>query len=156
MELVKYPATVLLTPAVAIEAADDSITELVEEMYEIMDEKEAVGVAAPQVGVGKRVFVFDDRSGHRGELINPIITHSSGLQHDAEGCLSLPGVWLHLQRANDIYVAGSNLEGSPIEHKAHGLLARIFQHEIDHLNGFLITNLVPRVVRRAAMKDLKV
>lgn len=153
--IVKYPATILSNVASAVEEPDEDLAALIMDMYTVMDDYEAVGVAAPQVGVDKRVFVFDDREGNRGELLNPIITHSAGHQYGSEGCLSLPGVWLDIARANQVYVAGSNLEGSPISHEATGLLARIFQHEIDHLNGGLIINLVPRAVRRAALKHLK-
>jgi len=115
------------------------IKELAEDMTETMlkSERDAVGLAAPQVGVSIRMFVAQTRNGP-GVFINPEISKKSGKEAVEEGCLSLPGLWLKVKRAKEIELEAIDINGKKIKTKAVGLFARILQHEIDHLNGVLI------------------
>jgi peptide deformylase len=110
-------------------------------MIETMYDADGVGLAAPQVGILKRVIVVDiyDETGVK-VLINPEIIESKGCQLDAEGCLSLPGVSGYVERPEFIKVQALNLEGETVVYEGQGLLARAFCHEIDHLNGVLFTD----------------
>jgi len=109
-------------------------------MQETMKDALGVGLAAPQVGVSKRVIIVDLED-EVFELINPEIVSSEGTQVDSEGCLSIPGIKGKVSRSEKVVVTGLNREGEMIEIEAEGLLARIFQHEIDHLNGVLFTDI---------------
>ena len=133
----------------ALEVSDfnDDLAQLVADMYLTMDKAPGVGLAATQVGVGLRVFVYDyeDAAGNpvRGELINPVLEVGPIEQGEAdwdteqEGCLSVPGERFPLKRADWVKVSGFNLLKQPVEIEATGWLARIFQHEFDHLDGIL-------------------
>ncbi len=137
---------VLHEPAVEVGEIDDEIRELVADMFDTMDAAPGVGLAAPQIGVGLRIFTFGwtDETGTawRDVAINPelLITPASPFEpgeDDAEGCLSFPGERFDLQRGDRAILRALNLEGEPYEIEASGWLARIFQHEFDHLNGVL-------------------
>jgi len=138
---------VLHSRANEVEVFDRSLKKLVKDMYETMDEAPGVGLAAPQVGVALRVFVYDyeDASGNpvRGEIINPRLAiddlpeDPADEEKDSEGCLSFPGERFPIRRANWAKVTGVNLKQQPVEIEATGWLARIFQHEFDHLDGTL-------------------
>lgn len=136
----------LHTPAVAVEAISDEIRELVEDMYETMDLAPGVGLAAPQVGVGLRVFVYSyEYQGEelRGVAINPELELSDYVEGDpdpemeSEGCLSLPGERFPLRRHSRALLKAFDLEGVRYQLEVEGWMARIFQHEFDHLNGLL-------------------
>ena len=138
---------VLHTRAAEVVAFDDDLRELVEDMYETMDKAPGVGLAATQVGVGLRVFVYDyeDAEGNpvRGEVINPVLEigpieeGEADWETEQEGCLSVPGERFPLKRADLATVTGVDLEQNPVKLEASGWLARIFQHEFDHLDGLL-------------------
>jgi peptide deformylase len=138
---------VLHSPASAVDEIDDSVRELVRDMEETMSTAPGVGLAAPQVGVPLRVFVWSwvDEEGiaHRGTAINPSLliapTTLGDLDDDAEseGCLSIPGERFPLRRSDEALLTATDLDGRPFEIRATGWLARIFQHEFDHLNGVL-------------------
>ncbi len=138
---------VLHRPADEVTVFDDELRQLVADMYETMDAAPGVGLAAPQVGVGKRIFTYtyteEDGTHHRGVVINPVLElgpisdEIPDEEHEAEGCLSFPGYRFPLKRAEKAKVSGVDLEQNPIEIEATGWFARIFQHEFDHLNGFL-------------------
>ena len=126
---------------------NDELTELVNDMYLTMDKAPGVGLAATQVGVGLRVFVYDyeDAEGNpvRGEIINPVLEIGPIEEGEAdwdteqEGCLSVPGERFPLKRADLATVSGVDLQQNPVKIEASGWLARIFQHEFDHLDGLL-------------------
>ncbi|MBE7036963.1 MAG: peptide deformylase [Ruminococcaceae bacterium] len=120
---------------------DDKIKTLAADMLETMQEKNGVGLAAPQVGVLKRIIVIDVGEGPI-TLINPVVAYQKGAIREMEGCLSVPGVWGIVERPEQVIVRGMNLDGETVEYKADGLLARAFCHEIDHLNGTLYTDKV--------------
>ena len=138
---------VLHVRAAEVTTFDDKLRELVRDMYETMDKAPGVGLAAPQIGVGLRVFVYDydDDEGNprRGEIINPVLTlgpiESGPADEDTEieGCLSAPGERFPLKRAEEVYITGVDLDQNKIAFKATGWFARIMQHEYDHLDGFL-------------------
>lgn len=117
---------------------DDRIYKLLNNMMETLMKEDGVGLAAPQIGVSKRVIIaYHEESDKVIELINPEIVSFSGEEIDSEGCLSVPGRLGKVSRAKDIVVKGQNAEGQPIQINASGMFARIIQHEIDHLNGIL-------------------
>lgn len=126
-----------------VEDINDRIKILVEDMIETMYEAEGVGLAAPQIGVLKRILVIDiyDETGVK-VLINPEIIEAEGKYLDAEGCLSIPGVSGVVERPERIKVQGLNLEGENIVIEGEGLLCRALCHEIDHLNGILFTDIM--------------
>lgn len=133
-------------PAVAVDAISDEIRELVEDMFETMDLAPGVGLAAPQVGVGLRVFVYSyEYQGEelRGVAINPELELSDYVEGDpdpemeSEGCLSLPGERFPLRRHSRALLKAFDLEGVRYQLEVEGWMARIFQHEFDHLNGLL-------------------
>jgi peptide deformylase len=138
---------VLHTPAKGVEVFDDELRELVADMFETMDKAPGVGLAAPQIGVGLRIFTYDypDEEGNerRGVVINPVLklgpvsSEPADEDTEIEGCLSVPGERFPLKRAEVVTVTGVDLDKNPIKIEAEGWFARIFQHEFDHLDGIL-------------------
>lgn len=138
---------VLHSPATRVSEITDAVRALVSDMYETMDAAPGVGLAAPQVGVGLRVYVYsyedDEGSRWRGEIINPelwMIPTEPGRpdeEHESEGCLSFPGERFPLRRSDRVRVTGTDLEGAPVHIDVEGWRARIMQHEFDHLDGIL-------------------
>jgi peptide deformylase len=140
---------VLHKPAAAVTEIDNQIQELIDDMYLTMEKAPGVGLAAPQVGVGLRIFVFDYQEGeqhYRGEAINPELELGEISQEwpdeetELEGCLSIPGERFPLKRADRVTLRATNRHGERYEIEATGWLARIFQHEFDHLNGVLYSD----------------
>lgn len=138
---------VLHSPASEIDEITDEIRTLVADMYETMDLAPGVGLAAPQVGVPLRVFVYsyvdDDEQSWRGEIINPelwMTPPEPGFPdpgEESEGCLSFPGERFPLRRSDRVLVTGIDLSGAPVRVEVSGWRARIMQHEFDHLDGVL-------------------
>lgn len=143
--IVKHPDPVLREKTVKVKNINKNIIKLLDDMAETMYHAEGVGLAAPQVGVSKRVTVINvgDENGLI-ELINPEIISKSGEQMGPEGCLSFPGLVGEVRRAQKCKVRALNRHGEVFEIEGEDLLARAFQHEIDHLNGVLFTDLVER------------
>ncbi len=115
----------------------DSIRKILDDMMETMYEKDGVGLAAPQIGIPKRMVVIDDRDGHVFKLVNPVIVKSEGEQLSQEGCLSVPGYRGRCKRPMKVTVQALNELGKEIVFDAEGFLAVICCHEIDHLDGIL-------------------
>lgn len=128
----------LRKPSAEVGKFDAELWELLDDMYETMCAADGVGLAAPQIGVLKRVVVIDvgDENG-RIELINPVILSMRGKQTEPEGCLSYPGKLGVVKRPARVKVRAMNRYGKTVEYKGSELLARAFCHEIDHLNGIL-------------------
>ena len=157
--------TVLHSPALTVTDFDDELRTLVADMYETMELAPGVGLAAPQVGVGLRVFVFDwtdDDDVHwRGEAINPQLWISpppvgeADEDDESEGCLSIPGERFPLRRAELAILTAVDLEGTPFEIRAEGWLARIFQHEYDHLDGVLYADRLEAKHAKAVAKAVR-
>lgn len=152
---------VLRTPAGEVEEFDEDLRALVDDMWETMYAAEGAGLAAPQVGVSLRVLVLDVPDGEEGErgrmaLVNPRIVESSQRTERApEGCLSIPGVSEVVQRAERVVVEGMDPSGEPVRQEAEGLLARVLQHEIDHLEGVLFIDRLTPLKRRLLLRKYR-
>ena len=140
-EIVKYPDPILQRPTEKITEFDDELRVLAADMFESMYKAQGVGLAANQIGVGKRVTVIDISNQKNPEdklvLVNPEIVHKEGKQVADEGCLSLPDIREKVSRAARVKVRAQDLDGNWRELEGTELLARAFQHEIDHLDGVL-------------------
>jgi peptide deformylase len=146
---------VLKTPAAPVESFDDSLARLAEEMLVTMREHEGVGLAANQVGRLKRILVAAVED-EEFVIVNPIVeeaAETTGL--DLEGCLSIPGIQVEVERPTEVMISGQDPSGTPLRIEAMGLVARIFQHEIDHLDGVLILDRTDRESRKAAMREMR-
>jgi peptide deformylase len=142
VRILHYPAPQLRQPASAVEAVSSFHREMAERMDELMREAVGVGLAANQVGWLERVVALN-LTGEPGKTeiyINPRIISKTGEMKDEEGCLSLPGVRGKVVRAEEVTVAAQRLDGQPVEIQATGLLARAWQHEMDHLDGMLFVD----------------
>jgi len=139
--ILKYGAPELESESNTVDSFDDGIRTLAEDMLETMYSAPGVGLAAPQLGVNRRVIVVDitggEEQGHQFVFANPVITEEEGCEAGEEGCLSIPGFTAVVERPTRVRVAGQDLQGEPQEVEADGLLARVFCHEIDHLAGIL-------------------
>jgi peptide deformylase len=146
---------VLREPAKPVEHFDRTLRRLAKDMTETMYHAPGVGLAAPQVGVSLQLFVFDD--GDRGPsfLANPELYDADGEVTEEEGCLSIPGPYHPTPRYRSIRCRGSDLKGNPIEVQGEGLLARILQHETDHLAGTLYIDRLDDAGRRAVLAELR-
>ncbi len=141
-KVVKYGDPVLETKAEPITEFDTpELRQMVEDMFDTMYSAKGIGLAAPQIGVSKRLTVIDVSAGEEGGekivLINPEIIEKAGSQLGEEGCLSIPGFREDVKRAMKIKVRAQNVEGDTLEYEVDELLSRCMQHEIDHLNGVL-------------------
>lgn len=135
-EIVRYGNKVLVEPTKEVPELNDEVRELIERMYGIMHEGNGVGLAANQMGVPLRIFVYNVGDGDHA-LVNPKIVKKSGKQTGEEGCLSIPGLQGEVQRANVVTITGIDETGEKVKLTGEGLLARVFQHETDHLDGVL-------------------
>lgn len=144
--IVKEPDPVLHQQAKEVKEITPNIQKLLTDMAETMYDAEGVGLAAPQIGILKRVIVIDvgDENGLI-EMVNPEFVSQEGEQFGPEGCLSIPGLNGDVRRAQKVTVKGLDRNGQEITVTGTDLLARAFQHEIDHLNGVLFTDLAERV-----------
>lgn len=154
----------LHSPAAAVDEIDDDIRALVRDMEETMVAAPGVGLAAPQIGVPLRIFVWswrdEDGVEHRGTAINPELLISPTPvtepdEDDEEGCLSIPGLRFPLRRAEHALLRATDLDGERFEVRASGWLARIFQHEFDHLDGVLYADRLTYALGRTAAKVIK-
>ncbi|MGV9948910.1 peptide deformylase [Rhodococcus aetherivorans] len=160
---------VLHHPTKPVTQSPAELAQLIADMYETMDAANGVGLAANQVGVDLRLFVYDcpdlDEAGNvvrrRGEVINPVLETSEipetmpDPDDDVEGCLSVPGEQFPTGRAEWAKVTGTDAEGNPIEIKGHGFFARMLQHEVGHLDGYLYVDKLIGRNARAAKKTIK-
>lgn len=135
---------------------DAEVVTLVHGMYITMDLEEGIGLAAPQVGVRKRLFTFDLHEGDGpAVVINPEIVERDGEVLSEEGCLSVPGYRFEVVRAERVTMRGLDLDGNELVLEGDDLLARMIQHEIDHLDGVLLLDRVEPDVRREALRDMR-
>lgn len=143
---------VLRTAADPVTTFDRELRRLVDDMFDAMYAADGMGLAAPQVGVGLRLFVYDNLNGRRGAVANPELTiDDAGEVVDDEGCLSVPGLKFPLGRAAGATVRGQDRRGKPVEVRARGYFARCLQHETDHLDGIVYVDKLPKDLRREAM-----
>ncbi|MGZ8597209.1 MAG: peptide deformylase [Actinomycetota bacterium] len=146
---------VLREPAKRVTSFDRRLRTLRDDMLETMYGAPGVGLAGPQVGVSLRLFVFDD--GETGPLFiaNPVLSGGDGELLEEEGCLSIPGPYHETRRYARITCRGQDLDGAPLELTGGGLLARIFQHETDHLEGMLFIDRLDDEGRRSVLAELR-
>lgn len=155
LKILTYPDPVLRRKSSPIDVVNGEIRRTVDEMLEVMFKDEGVGLAAPQVGISERIIVLDSVEGPMA-LFNPeIVLRGKEEQTIEEGCLSLPGIRLDVVRPTHIVVRGLNDQGDVTEIEADGLLARVIQHEIDHLDGILIIDRASSLQRTLLRSKLK-
>lgn len=138
-----------------VERFDDWLRRTADDLLETMYAAPGVGLAANQVGIGIRFFVYDDGDGRKGFVANPELSDLEGSDTIDEGCLSIPGPFYPTPRALEVRLRGQDLGGESFELRAEGLLARIFQHETDHLNGGLYIDRLDDEGRRDVMRQLR-
>jgi peptide deformylase len=154
-EIRRWGDPVLRTPCDEVTVFDDSIVALCQDLIDTVTAREGrAGLAANQIGVGLRAFSWfvDDRV---GVVVNPRLVATDGEQDGDEGCLSVPGLWFPLARADYAEVEGVDATGAPVRVSGTGLLGRCLQHECDHLDGVLYINRLERDVRKEAMRQLR-
>lgn len=149
-----FPDPVLRSEAEPVTEFGADLRRLADDMFETMYEAPGVGLAAPQIGILKQVFVADAGDGPF-VMVNPEIIEMSGKWKFEEGCLSVPGRWWEFARPAFARVRGLDLEGGPVEYAGEELMGRLLQHETDHLNGKLILDRLPRRLRKDALRDLR-
>ena len=158
-EIVKYPDPVLEQPGEPVTEFNDELRALVDDMFESMYEAKGIGLAAPQIGLSKRLTVIDLSFKEKPEdkivLINPEIVFRAGKQHEEEGCLSLPEIREKVTRAAKVRVKAQDLEGKWFEMEGEELLSRAFQHEIDHLDGILFFRRVSALKRDLILRKIR-
>ncbi len=154
-EIRTFGDPVLKSRATPVKDFDESLKRLSQEMMRIMRENEGVGLAANQIGRLQRIFVaaYEDEE---FAIVNPVVEWSSeNKEKNTEGCLSLPEIQVEVERPYAVTVSGKDTSGAPVHIRAEGLLARIFQHEIDHLDGVLILDRTDRESRKRAMREIR-
>lgn len=158
-EIVKFPDPVLERRGEPVTEFNDELRALVDDMFESMYAAKGIGLAAPQIGLSKRLTVIDLSFKEKPEdkivLINPEITFREGKQHEEEGCLSLPEIREKVTRAAKVKVRAQDLEGKWFELEGEELLARAFQHEIDHLDGILFFRRVSALKRDLILRKIR-
>ncbi len=152
----QYPDPVLRMQAPPVEEFDDDLRRLVARMGELMKDANGVGLAATQVGVLRRVFVFAPEEDQVAALVNPeIVRRSDEGETDDEGCLSIQGVTMPVERSTTVRIEGRDENGDEVGFDLEGTPARIVQHELDHLDGTLILNRTTPEARREALAALR-
>ena len=159
LQIVKYPEPVLSQPGEPVTEFNAELAKLAEDMFETMYAAQGIGLAAPQVAVSKRLTVIDLSMGKDPEqkivLVNPEVTFREGRQYEEEGCLSFPEIREKVVRAAKVSVRAQDLKGKWFELDGEGLLARAFQHEIDHLDGMLFIFRMSGLKRDLALRRIR-
>jgi peptide deformylase len=149
-----YGDPVLTTATTDVEEIDGRLAALVESMITTMHEAPGVGLAANQIGVQKRLFVYDKGDGPHA-IVNPRIVETSGEWTYEEGCLSVPGLSWEITRANEVHLKGYDIAGNELDIETNEYEGRIFQHEVDHLDGVLLVERLTDEQRREAKRTLR-
>ena len=160
LQILHFPDPALRSRALPVESIDEDVHAVAARMLELMHEAKGIGLAAPQVGMPWRMFVTGDREGHPERiLINPELSNPAEVLEAAEeGCLSIPNVRVTVRRPVAISIRAQDLEGKEFTLRADDIMARVWQHEVDHLNGVLIIDRMSpmdRLANRKALRDLK-
>ncbi len=150
----QYGDPVLKQVAGDVDEVDGALVRLVEDMVETMYSSEGAGLAATQVGIQKRLFVYDVGEGPKA-VVNPTVAETSGEWYHEEGCLSIPGLRLGIVRPNRVHLRGLGLDGEELSLEADEFLGRVFQHEVDHLDGVLMIERLEEDMRRQALRVLR-
>jgi len=158
-QIVKFGDPVLNTPGETVTVFDAELKKLLADMFESMYEARGVGLAAPQIGISRRIAVVDvsfkEDAKQKLVLINPEIIHKEGRQTQSEGCLSIPDFRENVTRANKVTVRAQNADGKWFEKTGEGLLARAFLHETDHLNGKLYISHISALKRDLMKRQIR-
>lgn len=155
LEIRTFGDPVLKSQAAPVADVDGRAVRLVEQMFDTLDHSDGgIALAAPQIGVQKQVIVWD-LDGDRRAIFNPEIVESSGEWVYDEGCLSIPGLYVELVRPRNVLLRGVDLEGEIVEYEADELEARMYQHELDHLNGVLMFERMGDEQRREALAEYR-
>lgn len=160
LKIVKYPAPVLRSKAKPVPAVTDEVRAVAARMIDLMNAEKGVGLAAPQVGLDWKLFVTNAPEDHGTRVyVNPDLRLLPGArERHEEGCLSIPGIEVEIERPAIARLTAIDLDGKPLEREANGFTARIWQHEFDHLNGVLIIDkMTPldKLANRKAIKSLE-
>jgi peptide deformylase len=134
---------------------DGRIARLAEDMHATMKVANGLGLAAPQVGVARRLFVYEIGDSGPRTIVNPVISGFDGEWEFEEGCLSVPGLYFMITRPKHVHITGYDLDGAEVSIEAVDLEARLYQHELDHLDGRLLLELLDDDQRKAAMRELR-
>ena len=157
--IVKFPDPILQRPAEPVTKFDQDLQKLVEDMFESMYDAHGIGLAAPQIGISKRITVIDLSFQKNPEeklvLINPEILLREGKRYDEEGCLSLPDIREKVSRAFKVKIRAQDVTGNWFEREADDLLARAFQHEVDHLDGILFIFRISALKRDFVLRRIR-
>jgi peptide deformylase len=152
----KYGDPVLRRRAAPVREITPEIRRIVDDMIETMYDEVGIGLAAPQVGISLRLMVVGhDKSGAARAIVNPVIAEQGGEVTSEEGCLSLPGIFAPVTRAEWVRLDGQDLDGNPVSIKGRGLTARVFQHEMDHLDGVLFIDRLDAMTRDRIKRRIK-
>ena len=152
----KYGDPLLRRRAAPVGDITPEIRRIVADMVETMYDEVGIGLAAPQVGISLRLMVVgDDKTGHARALVNPVIAEQGGEVTAEEGCLSLPGIFAPVPRAEWVKLEAQDLEGQPVSVRARGLAARVYQHEMDHLDGVLFIDRLDSMTRDRIKRRIK-
>jgi peptide deformylase len=158
LELVEFPHPALLRRASPLVKIDDAVCDAVEQMFDIMYEAGGIGLAANQVGLPYRLFIVNVEArpdaGEELVFINPTLSRPRGTAIQEEGCLSLPGLRMDVRRPEKVVIDAWSIDGQPIRLDLDGLLARVVQHEFDHLEGRLFTDRLPEAAALEARRSL--
>lgn len=147
LPIVKHPNEILTTPAKEVKKFDHQLATLLDDMYDTMIAADGIGLAAPQLGVSKRVAIVDLGEGQEViEMINPVVVAIGGKEIEVEGCLSFPDIYGEVERPFYVKIEAEDREGNLYELEAEDYEARAIMHEIDHLNGILFTEKIIRYV----------
>ena len=155
LEIKKYGEPILRGKSLPVKEITPEILSLIKDMAETMYTNSGIGLSAPQVGISKRIIIVDGQEKGLIVLINPVIADKEGEKIMEEGCLSFPNLYSHVKRFSKVTVKGLNQEGKQIELTDENLIARILQHEIDHLDGILFIDKIGRTERQLLLNNFK-
>lgn len=157
MEILKYGNPTLKKKSEEVTIFDDQLASYADQMYQLMRDAKGIGLAAPQLGLLIRLLIIDiEDEGGRLDLVNPcIVSQSDDLEEAEEGCLSIPGIYAKVMRHSKVSVEAQNLKGEIIKLEAESFLARVIQHEIDHLEGILFIDRLEELDKKRFKSELK-
>lgn len=153
LNIIYFPDDPLTKKAAPVTRFGPELEELAANMLETMHAYDGVGLAAPQVGLSQRLFVLQEPEGEEMCLVNPEIVKDEGSEEGEEGCLSMPTIYTMVPRSTRIQVKASDLQGKPLEFEATDFVARIIQHEYDHLEGIMFPQRVDIITRQSLLEE---
>ena len=155
LEIKKYGDPVLREKALEVDEITPKINKLIDDMIETMYASLGAGLAAPQIGISKRIIIIDGEEDGLLVLINPVLIKKEGKVDEEEGCLSVPGIYSNVERYETVTVEGLDRNGEKIRIKKDGLMGKALQHEIDHLEGLLFIDRISKIKRQVLLKEYK-